>query len=213
MRLDLTLRYPAPVIASAAIHMASRFLNFPLPEEPYPWWKLMTDDYNLICIICDKILSLYHLPKLNWIEPLPDDVYYLSEEACKTDEPYIEEEIEDNKIQDSDDIMINTDNSPDNSYKPFHERIKNNDTKDVIIDSNIEGNERRRSRSRERERERERRSRDGNDDRKRRSRSRDRNRRSRSRDRYDDRKRRSRSRDRNRRSRSRSRSRDRYRRY
>jgi len=212
MRLDLTLRYPAPVIASAAIHMASRFLNFPLPEEPYPWWKLMTNNFNLICLICDKILSLYHLPKLNWLEPLPDDVYYLSEEACKLyDEPYIEE-IQD-KIEESNDILVTNDigDKPNGEssineiegkiltetddvmttincgdYKPFHERMKGHDTKNDIIDRNDESRRKNRSRSR---------------DRRRRSRSRSR-----------DRRRRSRSHSRDRRNRSRSRSRNRYRR-
>lgn len=65
MRLDLNLRYPAQVIACAAIYMAARVLQFPLPEEePSQWWRLMTDDITVIHHICDRILELYHMPKV-----------------------------------------------------------------------------------------------------------------------------------------------------
>jgi hypothetical protein len=209
MRLDLTLRYPAPAIASAAIHMAARFLSFPLPEEPYPWWSLMVEDFNLINIICDKILSLYHLPKLSWLDPLPDDVYYLTPEACDPyDEPYVEEE----KVESLEEVQAESveDVSNDERYQLHNAKDQRKDdidhTKDDMKRDEREKypnwRDKRRSPSQER-----RRSRSSRRDNVRRSRSRER-RRSRSRDR-----RRSRSRDR-RRSRSRdrrSRSRDRYR--
>lgn len=61
MRLDLSLRYPAQVIACAAIYLSARILNIKLPES---WWNVMTDDINNIHVICDRILELYHIPKV-----------------------------------------------------------------------------------------------------------------------------------------------------
>ena len=62
-RLDLSLRYEAQVIASAAIFLASRKTCFPLPVD-LPWWEVMGADMDTILIICDSILSLYHMPKV-----------------------------------------------------------------------------------------------------------------------------------------------------
>lgn len=63
LRLDLSLRYPAEEIACAAIYMAARKCNFPLPRSP-AWWTLMMTDKNRLLLICDRILELYHMPKV-----------------------------------------------------------------------------------------------------------------------------------------------------
>ena len=65
-RLDLSLRYEAQVIASAAIFLASRHTQFPLPVD-LPWWEVMGTDMDTILVICDSILSLYHIPKVGEI--------------------------------------------------------------------------------------------------------------------------------------------------
>jgi cyclin L len=66
LRLDLSLRYPAEDIACAAIYMAARKCGFSLPDNP-PWWSLMVDDKNRLLLICDRILELYHMPKVTSI--------------------------------------------------------------------------------------------------------------------------------------------------
>ena len=43
LRLDLNLRYNAEVIACAAIFLAIRKLQLPIPEYP-PWWEVMNAD-------------------------------------------------------------------------------------------------------------------------------------------------------------------------
>ena len=63
LRLDLSLRYPAEEIACAAIYMAARKCNFSLPTNP-PWWSLMMVDKDRLLSICDRILELYHMPKV-----------------------------------------------------------------------------------------------------------------------------------------------------
>lgn len=66
LRLDLSLRYEAQVIASAAIFLASLKTRFPLPAD-LPWWEVMGGDMDSINIICDSILGLYHMPKVRLI--------------------------------------------------------------------------------------------------------------------------------------------------
>ena len=68
LRLDLSLRYPAEEIACAAIYMAARKCDFALPDNP-PWWSLMMVDKSRLLLICDKILELYHMPKVLIIVP------------------------------------------------------------------------------------------------------------------------------------------------
>jgi cyclin L len=63
LRLDLSLRYPAEEIACAAIYMAARKCGFSLPDNP-PWWRLMMSDKNKLLLICDRVLELYHMPKV-----------------------------------------------------------------------------------------------------------------------------------------------------
>jgi hypothetical protein len=64
LRLDLSLRYTSQELACAAIYMSARYLHFPLPSE-FPWWQLMTDNIDNVYEICNRILSLYELPKVN----------------------------------------------------------------------------------------------------------------------------------------------------
>jgi cyclin L len=65
LRLDLSLRYPAEEIACAAIYMAARKCGFSLPDNP-PWWSLMMSDKNKLLLICDRVLELYHMPKVQY---------------------------------------------------------------------------------------------------------------------------------------------------
>jgi hypothetical protein len=90
LRLDLCLRYPAQEIACAAVFMASRKCDFPLPDsdehesvhenglsdsslsagnprKSVCWWMLMTNDKKRILTICEAILELYRIPKVREI--------------------------------------------------------------------------------------------------------------------------------------------------
>jgi hypothetical protein len=70
LRLDLSLRYSAQLIASATIFLAARKISFPLPED-LPWWEVFGADMDTMLVICDSILGIYHLSKvLVLINPL-----------------------------------------------------------------------------------------------------------------------------------------------
>ena len=63
MRIDLCLRYEAQTIVCAAIFLASRDLEFVLPESP-PWWAVLDIDSKTLLTVCDEILSVYHEDKV-----------------------------------------------------------------------------------------------------------------------------------------------------
>jgi hypothetical protein len=63
MRLNLMMTYTAQEVVAAAIYMASRILNFPLPSQP-SWWTLMTSNFNNVKVISENILKLYTIPKV-----------------------------------------------------------------------------------------------------------------------------------------------------
>lgn len=63
MRLDLSLRYEAKEIASAAIFLASRMKAFPLPENP-SWWDVVGVSYDTLVDISTNILALYDREKV-----------------------------------------------------------------------------------------------------------------------------------------------------
>ena len=93
MRRDLALRYKPQVIACAAIYMAARVLQHPLPSN-FDWLEVMDTDIKTIHSVCNQILELYHMPKLQWLEPLAETTH-LSPEACaEYDEPRDETSIE-----------------------------------------------------------------------------------------------------------------------
>jgi cyclin L len=74
MRLDISLRYEAHIIACGAIYLAARKIGFPLPEHGPateeqnggvgPWWKIMATSQQDMLSVCSEILSLYHIPKV-----------------------------------------------------------------------------------------------------------------------------------------------------
>lgn len=57
-RLDLCIRYAAEVIACAAIHMAARDCEIPLPELPKPWWEAFVGQDVDIANLCNAIKGL-----------------------------------------------------------------------------------------------------------------------------------------------------------
>lgn len=63
MRLNISLRYSAEKIACAAIYLAARKLQFPLPTD-HSWLKIMGGDLESTRVIADTILSLYSLEKV-----------------------------------------------------------------------------------------------------------------------------------------------------
>lgn len=64
MRLNISLRYSAEKIACAAIYLAARKLQFPLPTD-HSWLKIMGGDLESTRVIADTILSLYSLEKVD----------------------------------------------------------------------------------------------------------------------------------------------------
>lgn len=65
MRIDLCLRYPARVIASAAIYLAAEKCNFALPvSTDGSWWEVFDASIEDILEIKSRILSLYRRDKV-----------------------------------------------------------------------------------------------------------------------------------------------------
>ena len=86
MRLDLCLRYKASSISCAALYMAARKMKFPLPDENI-WLAAFGTDIETVTKISNAILSLYHMPKVQWLEPIAE-VEHLAQVVCATyDEP------------------------------------------------------------------------------------------------------------------------------
>ena len=57
-RLDLCIRYAAEAIACAAIHMAARDCEIPLPELPRPWWEAFVGRDVDMANLCNAIKGL-----------------------------------------------------------------------------------------------------------------------------------------------------------
>lgn len=73
MRLNLALHYSAEKIACAAIYLAARKLQFPLPLD-HSWLTIMGGDLNSTTIIADSILSLYTMEKVSRIECIRNEL-------------------------------------------------------------------------------------------------------------------------------------------
>ena len=73
-RLDLCLRHETKVIACAAIHLAAKDLQFPLPGgtkhvndddvDECQWWRLFGVDITEVIGVSERILHLYEMPKV-----------------------------------------------------------------------------------------------------------------------------------------------------
>lgn len=59
LRTTLCLQYPPDNIAAAAIYLASKYLETPLPSQPEPWQKLLNTDQQSTDDISTQILDLY----------------------------------------------------------------------------------------------------------------------------------------------------------
>eukprot|EP01138_Halocafeteria_seosinensis_P013134 gb/GECG01013414.1/.p1 GENE.gb/GECG01013414.1/~~gb/GECG01013414.1/.p1 ORF type:complete len:371 (+),score=47.25 gb/GECG01013414.1/:1-1113(+) len=92
LRLDLCVRFRAESIACAAIYLASRKLEQPLPMNP-PWYKVFNTSDDEIFQISAEVLQLYEEPRVTWLPSL-------CEPRCNYDhmEKLYEEE-EDNRIE------------------------------------------------------------------------------------------------------------------
>ena len=69
LRLTLTVRYTAETIACSAVYLASRKIQFSLPNN-VPWYKVFNTQYEDILTICNEILSLYTYPPIHWLPSL-----------------------------------------------------------------------------------------------------------------------------------------------
>lgn len=69
LRTPMCVRYKPEVIASAAIYLAGRQHNIPLPENP-PWWELFNTEKDDILRIVHTIRELYGRPKAAYINVL-----------------------------------------------------------------------------------------------------------------------------------------------
>ncbi|CAK4684489.1 unnamed protein product [Aphanomyces euteiches] len=68
-RLDLCMRYDAHVIACAAISLAARVLQHPLPLR---WEKLLEVDEADVIVVAQEMLDLYSFVPIRWLEPLTE---------------------------------------------------------------------------------------------------------------------------------------------
>ncbi|KAG9413808.1 hypothetical protein AC1031_013024 [Aphanomyces cochlioides] len=68
-RLDLCMRYDAHVIACAAISLAARVLQHPLPLR---WEKLLEVDETDVIVVAQEMLDLYSFVPIRWLEPLTE---------------------------------------------------------------------------------------------------------------------------------------------
>lgn len=66
MRLDISLRFEAQTIACAAIYLASRTTDTPLPLEDDCglWTDVFGADMKSMLAVCDEILSIYDMKKV-----------------------------------------------------------------------------------------------------------------------------------------------------
>jgi hypothetical protein len=71
MRLDICVRYPACLIACAAIQLAATALDKPLPTSSTvpghrncDWWRIVDDTFDRISQLCTEINALYTYPKV-----------------------------------------------------------------------------------------------------------------------------------------------------
>ena len=69
MRLDVSLHYEAQTIACAAIYLAARKVDFPLPEDAATgvWWEVFGAETTDMDKICTEILGLYHFDKVSYM--------------------------------------------------------------------------------------------------------------------------------------------------
>lgn len=71
----MCLQFKPQLIAAAAIYLASKFLKYPLPEEPRPWWEVFNakiadlEGIHRVSVVCNigeeisnQILDLYESP-------------------------------------------------------------------------------------------------------------------------------------------------------
>jgi len=65
LRTNICLRFPPPVIATAAIYMAARDLAVPLPEEPKPWWELLIQLQKTLMKFVDPFINYIAYQKHN----------------------------------------------------------------------------------------------------------------------------------------------------
>lgn len=71
LRIDLCVRYPAEVIACAAIFLAARVLQVKLPDNP-PWYSLFGVALEPLCEASRAIMELYACKKIDWLDALTD---------------------------------------------------------------------------------------------------------------------------------------------
>ena len=81
LRVDVCARYPAHVVACAAIHVAARIARMPLPEDECPdgpWWSLFDVQTSTLLQIVEEIQYMYRWARREGIgavedPPPPDD--------------------------------------------------------------------------------------------------------------------------------------------
>lgn len=77
LRIDICTRYSAESIACAAIYLASRVVQEPLPSSP-PWWELFDTTKENVEEIAIQIMRMYQQEPISWLRPLSkDSLYYL----------------------------------------------------------------------------------------------------------------------------------------
>ncbi|GMF11983.1 unnamed protein product [Phytophthora lilii] len=98
LRTDLCVRYKAQVIACAAIFLAGRFQQVPLPESP-PWYALFDVDKKELYAVSVAIMELYKQEKVEWLEPLTETNPFAVDDQPVEDEALDETSAVDGKVE------------------------------------------------------------------------------------------------------------------
>mmetsp|Transcript_9625 Transcript_9625/g.20482 ORF Transcript_9625/g.20482 Transcript_9625/m.20482 type:complete len:306 (-) Transcript_9625:32-949(-) len=60
MRTTVCCQFEPNIIAVAGISLAARTLNFPLPQEPDPWWEIFDASYDEVVAVCERVWQVYN---------------------------------------------------------------------------------------------------------------------------------------------------------
>jgi len=69
--MDIALRYKPKAVVAAAIFLAARSLEYPLPVSPMPWWIILLDSEEEMLDVANDIMAVYKVERKQWIEPVP----------------------------------------------------------------------------------------------------------------------------------------------
>jgi len=140
-RSPLCVFYRPNVVATAAIYLAARSLDFPLPE--LEWWLVFDAPWIEIEEICAEILSLYEQPKID-LSFIVDTVEKYEPKPQVLEEPVIIEHDSENKAEA---VESNGHTKPQEEIKKVEKRSSSKSKSSSSSDSS-EDRDRKRSKER-----------------------------------------------------------------